>query len=125
MEGLLITSAITLLASNFLDPSSISLMGSTGFLIIFAFINAANIRLYRKTNSRIWISAIGAIACTTAFEALVWRIAKSMPSKLWFLGAMLVTAFSVEAIYRNITGRHILQSTLIKGDKLNDKTTFS
>jgi hypothetical protein len=125
MEGLLITSAITLLASNFLDPSSISLMGSTGFLIIFAFINAANIRLYRKTNSRIWISAIGAIACTTAFEALVWRIAKSMPSKLWFLGAMLVTAFSVEAIYRKITGRQILQSTLIKGDKLNDKTTFS
>jgi hypothetical protein len=116
IEGLLITSAITLLASNFLDLSSISLMGSAGFLLIFAFINAANICLYRITNSQIWISAIGAIACMTAFGALVWRIAESMPSKLWLLGAMLVTAFSIEAIYRKITGRQILQSTLIKGN---------
>jgi hypothetical protein len=32
------------------------------------------------------------------------------------LGAMLVTAFSIEAIYRKITGRQILQSSLIKGN---------
>ena len=116
IEGLLITSAITLLASNFLDLSSISLMGSTGFLIIFAFINAANIRLYRKTNSHIWISAIGAIACITAFGALMWRIVDSMPSKLWLLGAMIVTAFSIEAIYRKIKGRQVFKPTLIKGN---------
>jgi amino acid transporter len=115
VEGLLITSVLTLLASNFLDLSSISLMGSAGFLIIFAFVNAANVRLHRKTNSQIWISAIGAIACITAFGALVWRISESMPSKLWLLGIMLVTAFSIESIYRAITGRQIVQSNLIKG----------
>jgi hypothetical protein len=120
VEGLLITSVLTLLASNFLDLSSISLMGSAGFLIIFAFVNAANVRLHRKTNSRIWISAIGAIASVTAFVALVWRISESMPSKLWLLGVMLTAAFSIEAIYRAITGRQIIQSNFIKGNSSNE-----
>jgi amino acid transporter len=120
VEGLLITSVLTLLASNFLDLSSISLMGSAGFLIIFAFVNAANVRLHRKTNSRIWISAIGAIASVTAFVALVWRISESMPSKLWLLGVMLAAAFSIEAIYRAITGRQIIQSNFIKGNSSNE-----
>ena len=120
VEGLLITSVLTLLASNFLDLSSISLMGSAGFLIIFAFVNAANVRLHRKTNSRIWISAIGAIASVTAFVALVWRISESMPSKLWLLGVMLTAAFLIEAIYRAITGRQIIQSNFIKGNSSNE-----
>ena len=120
VEGLLITSVLTLLASNFLDLSSISLMGSAGFLIIFAFVNIANVRLHRKTNSRIWISAIGAIASVTAFIALVWRISESMPSKLWLLGVMLTAAFSIEAIYRAITGRQIIQSNFIKGNPSNE-----
>jgi len=120
VEGLLITSVLTLLASNFLDLSSISLMGSAGFLIIFAFVNAANVRLHRKTNSQIWISAIGAIACITAFGALIWRISESMPSKLWLLGIMLTAAFSIEAIYRAITGRQIIQSNFIKGNPSNE-----
>jgi hypothetical protein len=115
VEGLLITSVLTLLASNFLDLSSISLMGSAGFLIIFAFVNAANVRLHHKTKSRTWVSAMGAIACIIAFGALVWRISESMPSKLWLLGIMLVAAFSIEATYRAITGRQIVSSKLIKG----------
>jgi amino acid transporter len=124
VEGLLITSVLTLLASNFLDLSSISLMGSAGFLIIFAFVNAANVRLHRETNSKIWISAIGAIACITAFGALVWRISESMPSKLWLLGVMLTAAFSIEASYRVITGRQTIQSNFIKkGNQNNDKNT--
>jgi amino acid transporter len=108
VEGLLITSILTLLASNFLDLSSISLMGSAGFLLIFAAVNAANVRLRHETNSQIWISAIGAIACMTAFGALICRIYESTPSKLWLLCIMLTAAFSIEAIYRKITGRQII-----------------
>ena len=114
LEGLLITSVLTLLASNFLDLSSISLMGSAGFLIIFAFVNAANVRLHRETNSQLWISAIGAIASAIAFGALIWRSFESMPSKLWLLGIMLAAAFSIEGIYRAITGRQIIPSKLIR-----------
>jgi amino acid transporter len=115
VEGLLITSVLTLLASNFLDLSSISMMGSASFLIIFAFVNAANVRLHRKTKSQPWISTIGTIASVTALVALIWRIFESTPSKLWLLGVMLAAAFSIEGIYRALTGRQTLQSNLIKG----------
>ena len=115
VEGLLLTSVLTLLASNFLDLSSISLLGSAGFLLIFAAVNAANVRLHHETNSHIWISVIGAIACMTAFGALTWRIYESTPSKLWLLCIMLAAAFSIEAIYRKITGRQIIPSILIRG----------
>jgi hypothetical protein len=108
VEGLLITSVLTLLVSNFLDLSSISMMGSAGFLLIFAAVNAANVRLHHETNSQMWISVIGAIACMIAFGALIWRIYESTPSKLWLLCIMLTAAFSIEAIYRKITGRQIM-----------------
>jgi len=120
VEGLLLTSVLTLLASNFLDLSSISLMGSSGFLLIFAAVNAANVRLHRETNSQCWISVIGAIGCMTAFAALVWQISESTPSKLWLPGVMLAAAFSIEATYRAITGRQIIPSKLIKGNPSNE-----
>jgi hypothetical protein len=121
---LLLTSVLTLLASNFLDLSSISLLGSAGFLIIFAFVNAANMRLHRETNSQLWISAIGAAASVTALGALIWRIYESTPTKLWLLGFMLTAAFLIEAIYR-ATGRQIIQYNFIKGNQSNDKTISS
>jgi amino acid transporter len=114
VEGLLITSVLTLLASNFLDLSSISLMGSAGFLIIFAFVNSANMRLHRETNSQLWISATGAVASVAALGALIWRIYESMPSKLWLLGIMLAVAFFIEGIYRTITGSQKIKSNLTK-----------
>ena len=39
VEGLLITSAATLLIANLADISSMSIMGSAGFLLIFAAVN--------------------------------------------------------------------------------------
>ena len=107
VEGLLLTALLTLLSANFLDLSSISMMGSAGFLLIFAAVNAANVRLHHKTNSRRWISVSGALACLTAFGALVWRIAQNTPQNILLLVFMLVAAFAVEVIYRSISGRRI------------------
>jgi hypothetical protein len=106
-EGLLITSILTLLTANLFDLSSISMMGSAGFLLIFSAVNAANVRLHGKTDSRVWISALGAIACLAAFGALVWRIAKNNPENIWLLVIMLAAAFALEGAYRAITGRKL------------------
>ncbi|MDO9110285.1 MAG: APC family permease, partial [Desulfatirhabdiaceae bacterium] len=43
LEGLLITSGLTLLIANLADISSLSTMGSSGFLLIFAAVNGANV----------------------------------------------------------------------------------
>jgi hypothetical protein len=107
LEGLLLTSALTLLTANFLDLSSISMMGSAGFLLIFAAVNAANVRLHHKTGSQRWISVAGALACLAALGALVWRIAQNSPQKLLLLVFMLAAAFGLETIYRSVSGRKL------------------
>jgi amino acid transporter len=52
VEGLLITAFLALLVANLLDLSSISTMGSAGFLLIFAAVNAAGVRLAGRTGAR-------------------------------------------------------------------------
>jgi amino acid transporter len=106
LVGLLITTILTLLAANFFDLTSISTIGSAGFLLIFAAVNGANIRLASSTGSR-WISGVGVVACAGALVALLWQTATSLPQELWVLGAMVGLAFGIEAGYRALTGRKI------------------
>jgi amino acid transporter len=108
VEGLLITSVLTLLLANLFDLSSISMMGSAGFLLIFAGVNGANVRLYAKTGSFRWIAVVGVIICLCALVALIWQRAATSPRELWLLGIMIGLAFAIEATYRVITGRVIL-----------------
>jgi amino acid transporter len=111
LAGLFITTILTLLVANFLDLTSISTVGSAGFLLIFAAVNGANIRLASSTGSRPWISGIGIVTCGGAMAALLWQTATSSPQKLWLLGAMFALAFGIEAGYRALTGRKIRLSS--------------
>ena len=107
IEGLLITSALTLLMANLFDLSSIATMGSAGFLLIFAAVNSANFHLYKKTASKRWIPTLGTIFCLGALGALIWQTVKTSPGELWVLVIMVGSAFAIEAIYRKFTGREI------------------
>jgi amino acid transporter len=100
MEGLLITAGLTLLVANAIDLTSISTLGSAGFLLIFAAVNSANARHASHTKSRGWISAIGAITCLAALAALVWQTWRTGPMKLWILAAMISLAMIIEGTYR-------------------------
>jgi amino acid transporter len=111
LVGLLITTILTLLVANFFDLTSISTIGSAGFLLIFAAVNGANIRLASSTSSQTWISGVGVVACTGALVALLWQTATSSPQQLWVLGVMVGLAFGIEAGYRTLTGRKIHLST--------------
>jgi amino acid transporter len=107
VEGLLITAGVTLVISNLFDLSSISMMGSAGFLLIFAAVNAANVVLSEKTGSRRWISILGVVLCLGALGSLIWEIGQKTPSHLWILWAMLLLAFLVEGAYRFIKERKL------------------
>ena len=114
IEGLFITAVLTLVIANTLDLSSISTIGSAGFLIIFAAVNLANVRLNSVTHSRAWISKIGTAVCVLALVALLWRTATQSPSKLWVLAGLLLLAFLIEAGYRLVRKReiHLLPQSL-------------
>jgi amino acid transporter len=107
IEGLLITAGLTLLIANLFDLSSISMMGSAGFLLIFAAVNAAHVRLCAKTKSHGWLAILGVAVCLSAFGILIWQRATTAPQELWLLGVMLVAAFTIEMSYRALTGREI------------------
>ncbi len=107
MEGLLITAVLTLVVANVFDLTSISTLGSAGFLLIFAAVNAANARHAPDTKSQGWISATGAVACLAALGALVWQTAQTDPMKLWVLVALVALAVIVEGAYRWLARREI------------------
>ena len=105
VDGLLITSGVTLLIANLTNISSMSTMGSAGFLLIFAAVNAANVILAKETGSLRTLSIIGVVLCLSALGSLVWETGSSTPGQLWFLFAMLGTAFLIEITFRIVTGR--------------------
>ncbi|MEZ5541760.1 MAG: APC family permease [Pseudomonadota bacterium] len=105
VEGLLITSAVTLLAANLVDLSSLSTLGSAGFLLIFAAVNAANVRLARRAHSRRWLAWLGVVLCLCALAALLWQTLRTAPGRLWILVGMTALAFAIEFIFRVLTGR--------------------
>ncbi len=106
--GLIITTIITLLVANLFNLSSISTMGSSGFLLIFAVVNAANIKLSKKTHSRRWISALGMIACLAALAALLWQTSITWPQHILVLVIMVGLALGIEVTYRLFRGHHFL-----------------
>jgi hypothetical protein len=107
LEGLLITTLAALLIANLVDLSDISTMGSAGFLLIFAAVNAANARLAQRTGSLRWLSLLGMALCLAALATLLWQAASEDPRQLWLPVGMLTLAFAIEGGYRLATGRII------------------
>jgi amino acid transporter len=105
VEGLLITAGIALLTANFLNLSSISTIGSAGFLLIFAAVNGANALMHKKTQSNPYISIIGVLVCLGALFALIWQTAITEAVNLWFLVLMIAVSFAIEFIYRYVRAR--------------------
>ena len=107
IEGLLITSGVTLLIANLADLSSMSTMGSAGFLLIFSAVNGANVLLANETRSKRLLSLIGAGLCFGALGCLIWQTAISSPGQLWLLFAIVGIAFFIEITFRLVTGRRM------------------
>jgi len=107
MDGLLLTSVISLLMANLFHIDRISTMGSAGFLIIFAMVNLSNVLLAKDTGGKPWLSSIGFAVCLVALVALIWQTAESAPGNLMVLVVMVVVSVLIEIIYRAITGREI------------------
>jgi amino acid transporter len=107
IEGLLITSGVTLLIANLVNLSSISTMGSVGFLLIFAAVNGANVILADETQSKSWLSLIGVALCLSALASLLWQTANRSPHQLWIHFVMIGAAFLIEVTFRVATDRKI------------------
>ena len=98
--GLVATTLGTLLVVNTVNIKGISLMGSAGFLIVFAAVNVAAVRLVGDTRAGVALSVAGAVACVVSFAALITYAATHIPAQLGVLGGLLAAAAGGEAIMR-------------------------
>ncbi|MBB5353602.1 hypothetical protein HNR46_003863 [Haloferula luteola] len=103
--GVLVTAALSLLLANTIDLQAISILGSAGFLLIFAMVCGSAWKLASKIGARRWIAALGFLACIGALGALLFRTAHVDPKALAIFAGMLVIAFGFEWLYPQCSGR--------------------
>ena len=99
VEGLFLTSALTLVMANTLNLSNISTLGSAGFLIIFAAVNVACFRLRRETKSKSVLTVTGSILCFLALLELLSVTVRSL-TDVAVLAMMIGGSFVFEVMYR-------------------------
>jgi amino acid transporter len=98
--GLLATTAGALLVLNTVNLEGISLMGSAGFLIVFAAVNVAAVQLTAGSRLTKSIALAGAVACVGSLAALVAYAATHIPAQLGVLAGLLAIAAAGEALVR-------------------------
>jgi hypothetical protein len=103
----LVTAVLSTVLANLGDLSSISMMGSAGFLLVFAVVNAAAAKLSAEIGARKSVAVVGACTCVVALGALVWQTVETHPTHLLVLAGMLLSSFSVELVYRELRGRKL------------------
>ena len=98
--GLLATTLGTLVIVNTVNIEGISLMGSAGFLIIFAAVNLAGARLGAEHRPTKITALAGAIACLVSLVALLVYAATHIPAQLGVLAGLVAAAVVGEALLR-------------------------
>ncbi|WP_099020444.1 APC family permease [Mycolicibacterium palauense] len=97
--GLLATTIGTLLVVNTIDLERISLIGSAGFLLIFAAVNLAAARTARHRAVRA-AAVAGVVCCLGSLAALVTYTARVAPTQLWVLVGFVTAAVGAESAIR-------------------------
>ena len=100
--GLVATALGTLLIVNTVNIAGISLMGSAGFLIVFAAVNLAAARLVADTRTRVGLALAGAAVCAGSLAALIAYTATHNLAQLGVLAALLATAAVGESTLRAV-----------------------
>jgi len=103
--GVLLTTVLSLLVVNLVDMKAIAIMGSAGFLLLFAAVNAAGVKLAVEAKAKRGICVVGTIACVAALVALLHDTYENSPHALIVFGAMVGAAVLFELIYPKLSGR--------------------
>lgn len=116
VEGLFITTALVIVFVLFFNLEPIAMMGSAAFLIVYAAVNAAHLRVYKETGANPIVIFLSLITCLLMFVLLLIYMWRTQPLAASIaLGISFVGSFFIEGIYRKWTGRklnHLSTSTL-------------
>jgi amino acid transporter len=99
VSGVLVVAGLSLLMANLIDLTSIAIIGSAGFLLIFAAANAAGVKLAKETGGNRWISLAGCLACLASLVTLLIHTARDNINALWVFLAFIVFSAGFELTY--------------------------
>jgi amino acid transporter len=111
-EGLLITSLLVVILTIFLDLGSVAMMGSAAFLLIYAGVNIAHLKLYKKTNANKYIIILAIMGCLFSFSTLVYYELYNSPQTLITLTIVVFASFLIEWSYRKYSQRKLKNRNL-------------
>jgi hypothetical protein len=113
-DGLFITSALVILFVLCFDLSGVAMMGSGAFLLIYACVNAAHLRVVAETGARAWVVRLALGTCLVMFGVLCVYIYQNQKAALITMVALLPICFALEWVYRRATNRTIGTRTCAK-----------
>ncbi len=109
--GLLITSSMVIMFILFFDLSGVAVMGSGAFLLIYASVHLAHLRLTSETQAKTWMIILSLSACLIMFAVLlVYMYQNSKPAVVTMM-ALIPICLTAEWAYRGLTGRAISART--------------
>jgi amino acid transporter len=106
-EGLLITSTVVILLIVLLNLSSVVTLGSSIFLLVYAGVNLAHLKLYKHTGANKYIISLAVLGCFFSMAVLVYYEVLNSPLTLYLLSALVLASFLVEWLYRKYTARRL------------------
>lgn len=101
-RSLAIIGLLALLAVNLASVASLSSATSGGFLLVFAAVNVAALKLAPQTGARRTLPALGAALCLAALGITIWQFLSSPGTQMQALaiGAIIVIALALETLFR-------------------------
>jgi amino acid transporter len=109
--GLFITAALVILFILFFDLSGIAMMGSGAFLLIYACVHAAHLRVAHDTGGNKWIVSLSLVTCLAMLAVLTVYIYQNSRFALITMIVLIPICLCAELAYRRATGRSIRTRT--------------
>lgn len=102
--GLLLVGVLALLAVNFVSIDALSSATSGGFLLVYAAVNIAAVRLAPQTGASRLVCGLAAALCVVALIITVWQFlaTPATVSQALAILAIVVVALAVEIVFRGI-----------------------
>ena len=107
LPSLLAIGVLALLAVNFASIDALSAATSGGFLLVYAAVNVAAVRLASETGANRWIAGTAAVLCLLALGITLWQFLASAATvnQAIAIGVIAIVALVVELLFRAIEGR--------------------
>ncbi len=109
-DGMIIIALLSIIFATLFNLDNISVAGSIGFLVIFALVNFANVRLYKETGANRLIAGFGTFLCVAAVIVLVGYNALNSPESLLTSGVVILIVFLFSFFYHRFKQRETVLS---------------